>query len=407
MLNPQTLLVKRFLAGLITPIVLISNSTFALTSKTKHVIKGNAPYLTFDGEQKVDDTSELMWIAISDGEKVKKYGNDYDSSPSSPIVLPESVNNFEQIHTELSPYQTDKVSLLKIIKDKNYWKDVDGDEISDVIGGNFTQVIRNVDNVIVKRNDLINNCLAPYQITLESTSGQITTTYGEPNIGETFSGVVKQFYVKKSNIPELCWSQPNLSYEDRNAPAHIWQPDKGFKLQDINEPSANFPTTGQKGLFFDAYVTGATANDISYTKEPSDSAIDIKLKPTTNFVRVTLEGPSYGTSAQEAAKVKATIFKLYAKNYLIYSFKISHWYINGNNRAGGVNAYQAKAYCNSISTTNSIYRITSSRELTPDTEKLDVDEDKILQRSRRIGWGLWGEWGGSSYYGLPDMPVGS
>lgn len=125
-----------------------------------------------------------MWIAISDGEKVKKYGNDYDSSPSSPIVLPELVNHFEQIHTELSPYQTDKVSLLKIIKDKNYWKDVDGDEISDV------------DNVIVKRNDLINNCLAPYQITLESTSGQITTAYGKLNIGETFSGVVKQCYVK-------------------------------------------------------------------------------------------------------------------------------------------------------------------------------------------------------------------
>lgn len=212
---------------------------------------------------------------------------------------------------------------------------------------------------------------------------------------------------KKSNIPELCWSQLNLSYKDHNAPAHIWQPDKGFKLQDINEPSANFPTTGQKGFFFDAYVTGATANDVSYTKEPFDSAIDIKLKPTTNFVRVTLEEPSYGTSAQKAAKVKATIFKLYAKNYLIYSFKISHWYINGNNCAGRVNAYLANVYCNSISTTNSIYRITSSRELNPDTEKLDVDEDKILQRSHRIGWGLWGERGGSSYYGLPDMPVGS
>lgn len=52
MLNTQTLLIKRFLAGLITTIVVISNSTFALTSKTKHVIKGNTPYLTFDGEQK-------------------------------------------------------------------------------------------------------------------------------------------------------------------------------------------------------------------------------------------------------------------------------------------------------------------------------------------------------------------
>lgn len=70
-----------------------------------------------------------------------------------------------------------------------------------------------------------------------------------------------------------------------------------------------------------------------------------------------LDGADYGASTLEAAKVKATTFKLYAKSYLIYGVKISHWYINGNNQTGGVNLYQAAYYCKSISTGDSVYHV--------------------------------------------------
>lgn len=66
----------------------------------------------------------------------KKYGNDYELSTSLPIVLPNSLDKLEKILTKLSRYKGYKVSLLKIIKDKNYWKD----EYSDVSGSNYSQL---------------------------------------------------------------------------------------------------------------------------------------------------------------------------------------------------------------------------------------------------------------------------
>ncbi|MDF7668000.1 hypothetical protein PT273_09120 [Orbaceae bacterium ESL0727] len=381
----------------------------ALSVKTANAIQGTPPYLTFDGGvTKVTNVDELLAITLSDGTRYTPSTN--SSSASNPIVLPVAGQTLADVQMAI-PANLDSIALNSLISAPyNYWGDENGDgQGSNGITATGTVSIRVYDsnNKLLKRNDVLNRCNASYyRVVLNSTAGTLTTKYGSPR-NNNFTASNVTYYIKpRMDDPYACYAQPNLTYSggNYNGRADQWSETKGFILQDINNPSANFPTKGMNGLFFNLTLINAVVSDLSYEMQPTSSDINLTISGSGNVTKVTLVGPKDGDPVGLTSGSWKPTFTLYAtKNGTktkIYTFKISNWFIV----TPGSNYTYNGDFCKQRY--GGYYRIPEARELINGY----LWGSGIAQPDHYVRWigdGLFAEWGNMSSGYYPNMGLSS
>lgn len=399
--------------------LIISNSANSLTITTSAEIRGNAPYLTFDnGVTSINTMDPLLNITLSDGRSFSL--KDSLSTKNNPIQLPAGGEKLKNIKTEL-PSNKMKISLLDLISSKGYWGDDDGDNLY-TVSGNLTLTVKKANGEIVNDpEEFLNDaCNSPYQLSLTSDSGVLSTRYGFPN-SSNFIGHQALYYLipNKLTTPYFCFARPNLQYNDSapfrdfislSGPQSQWDDTKGFKLQNLYEPSTNFPTTASKGLYFYLTVAGVLSSEVSYSKSPKNSGISLNITTDNikeiNVAKVEFQGPGNGSSAAEAATATTpTTFTIYSdkdKKNVIYRFTISKWFIA---KPGYSDYASAKSYCENLG-----YQIPSIIELTNANgwEWQGGLPNQPNNYQRRIGPILFAEWGftDKNYYTNSDLEYG-
>lgn len=396
--NAKALLIGGVLLTAILPAEGAAQSAF-----TSQSIQGSAPYLTFDnGVTKATDTSSLLSIKLPNGTSYSKNNN--PSSPSNAIELPVTGQTIADVQM-LVPTTASSVNLNTLIGPPyNYWRDANGDGQGEN-GINATGVLsfqmKDSDGNTLNRSSNLDICLAYYSVTLSSTAGTLTTKYGNPN-STTYDAATVTYYIKPKQpvLPIVCYAQPNLQLNgDRgdsfDGPASQWNRNKGFKLQNINSPSSNFPTMGANNLFFNLTIAGGRWDTVSYDKSPTNSGIDLSITngKSINIAKITLKGPKYGDSSDTANKAVPTTFTIYSdtgKTNKIYSFTISKWFITKPGNGGGYN----DNYCRD--TYGGSYQIPSIADYTNSNYGSYWTGGLSGQGAnyqRRIGGGLMAEWG--------------
>lgn len=359
-----------------------------------------------------------MNITLYDG---RSYSiKDSLSTKSNPIRLPAGGEKLKNIKTQL-PLNKLKISLLDLISSKGYWKDNDGDKLY-TVSGNLTLTVKSADGEMVNNPEQLLNdaCNSPYQLSLTSDSGVLSTRYGLPN-SSNFIGNQAVYYLipNKVTTPYFCFARPNLKYNDSDpfpnftsmsGPTSEWDGTKGFKLQTLYQPSTNFPTTASKGLYFYLTVAGALSSELSYSKSPQNSGISLNITTDNikqiNVAKVEFQGPGNGSSTAEAATAKdPTTFTIYSdknKKNMIYRFTISKWFIA---KPGYIDYPSAKSYCENLG-----YKIASIIELTNANgwEWQGGLPNQPNNYQRRIGRTLFAEWGftDKNYYTNSDLEYG-
>ncbi len=388
----------------------ISSNAIALSAITVKTIQGSAPYLSFDRKgTKANSTEHLLSITLSDGRQYSIRNN--PSSENNPIELPAVDQKLKDIK-KFIPEGKSVVTLTDVVSTNKFWKDDDGDS-SISVTGNLTMTVQNVDGKIVNENTELNACYSPYKITLTSDSGILSTQYGKPRSTEFKGGSVSYYLTPKVAVPYACFAQPTLRYNGNvlvsyRGPVEQWDDDKGFKPQDINSPASNFPTIGAKGMYFDLTVAGASAKELTYSKWPTDSNIDLSIKQGSryNIARIELTGPSDSNKGQTSSVVP-TYFNIYsdkAKTNVIYRFMISKWFVAKPTYSGGLEA--AKAYCSSL---GNGYRLPHIVEMTNANNDIVAWAGGLSGQpnnfQRRIGGGFFAEWGytDNEYYVNSDF----
>lgn len=411
----------QFICWLLLAIIMLNNLANATLSATSaQSIQGSAPYLTFDkGKHKITNTDDLLWMSFNHDEKTIIYTKANNrSSASNPIEVPTAINSFKDIYlpipadTPLDYDDSQTITLDELVKPPySFWEDADQDGKGEngISGqGSLTLEIRDANGWSVKRSDPFVPCNSEYyQIKLNNTDSQINTQYGNPSSTNYDVGSII-FFIRHKPKPYACWVTPNLSanggYQNKsgyNGPNSQWDFNKGFFTQDLDHPEKNFPTTGSKGMFFNLTMAVSLANNISYSKQPSDSIISLNISQVSdnkNIAKIELIGPSDGSSAQ-MSKLIPTTFTIYSDNTKttpIYTFKINRWFIvrpNSDNTKGTTYA-EAEQYCKDLG-----YRVPNVLELTNANNKNSPVEWNIgLQNQpnnyqRIIGGGLLAEWG--------------
>lgn len=383
----------------------------SLSLYTIHVVEGSDPYFTLDnGKTKITNLSDLVSFSFKDDKGITYTLNKSTNTttPEKPFVLPpnsvKTFGDFDFLLIRGYPISQENYQNFRYVVHlhepyfNDYFRDDDGDEITDKWGALDLRIYRNIEAIhdSLKLSDELNPCEEFYEISVLVHSIHIFTKYGYPQ-DKGFESAASTFYVRREPPePLVCWATPNLVAQGRSSQ---WDDKKGFLLQDVNEPAKNFPTVGAHGLFFDLTIAGALSKDVSYTKQPSDSniSLDLSLKENENShlkkLNVKLVGPKDGVS-KTSASVKPTTFIIYAdteKKVPIYSFTISKWFILKPGLGEGYES--SEAYCNNIG-----YQIASVSDLTNANNNFYPRWDKGLpgqgnQYLRRIGGGLLAEWG--------------
>lgn len=372
-----------------------------LTSTTAYSIQGTAPYLTYDGGiTKVTTTDELLWIKLSDGTLYTKVHN--NSTASNPIVLPvegQTMANIDMlvpvstsVTSATDPTQT--ISLDALMKDPyHYWAD-DDDDGNISATGSLSVMIKDSLGRQIERSDILTNCFSPYQVTLTSTAGVLSTQYGIPNSSSFTEATTTYYIAPKSDAPYACYAQPNLTSSggSYDGPSEQWDATKGFKLQDITNSSSNFPTIGAKGFYFTLLLESAISNTVTYSKTPSTSPLGLSLTQSDNGVKVELTGPGDGSTKAQAMAFTPTEFTLKAGNTVLYTFKIQTWFIA--KRTDPISYSTAQTYCTDLG--YSLPTIANYTNANGDgwTGGLSGQDNRY---QRRIAGGLFAEWGSASF----------
>ena len=375
---------------------LLTFSSYALTSKTSNVIYGSAPYLTLDhGLTKVMTSEALLGITLENGQQYIAPGStanlypnaivDY-SSQSNPITLPNGSNQFSSVKT-LVPITGNnnypKINLSNLIGSPyNYWQDDDGDsDISatgsltvkwqDVVGNDITSVVKH------NPSQKLSACDAPYKLTVTATNGQLSTQYGHPK-SSTFRNGYHVYYLNPTiDRPNVCYAQPNLNGTGGDELSSQWNAMKGFKVQNINSPEVNFPTTGFNGAVFYLLLGGISPEQVisanGSTIYPTNGRSNVSLALSSTVtprwgsyssihkggdiaLRVELRGPTINSSNPQ---FNPSVFKIYSdssRRNILYTFKIQRWFIVKPYGFGG--RYRAEDYCAGFSG----YRLPSLRD---------------------------------------------
>lgn len=400
-----------------------SLSHASLSAISANKIEGNAPYFTTDeGKTKIIDSDGLLGIMLSDGKFIIPASNaaypeaiENTSTKENPIELVtvgETLNNVTMmipVDAETSQSKMmQTVDLRTLINEPyHYWHDVDGDLNADATGS-LTLEIEDSDGNKIKRSDELRICQSPYSVTLASTDAELSTQYGYPS-NSVFSASSVTYYIKpKITIPYACYAQPNLTVDSGSD--YQWDSQQGFKLQNLNTPSSNFPTIGASGLSFNLVFNEALNGTVSYTKTPAASNIALNITQNSHTLQIELTGPADGAT-EEQAEFLPTTFTVYLDNVSnkLYSFTIRQWFIAKPETAGSFEG--ARDYCSDLG-----YRLPSVAELTNAngygwTGGLDGQVNRYLRQisirdSSRItstnpfgiSGGLFSEWGAVYQY---------
>ncbi|MDF7671324.1 hypothetical protein PT276_09010 [Orbaceae bacterium ESL0721] len=375
-----------------------------MSANTTGIIEGHAPYLSFDnGVTKATNTDELLTIKLSNGVTYSQTNN--PSTADNPIELPVIGQTIADVQMFV-PSDVNSVNLNTLISDPyNYWYDSDGDSGVLATGSLQLQIVDEYGNVL-GRSDKLDSCTGAryYKVTLVSSAGGLKTEYGYP-ADTHYDGASAIYYIKPkvdpTVVPTACYAQPSLTFSstdpfgspqhsyDWDGPTNQWDSKKGFFLQDMHNPSSNFPTMGAYGLFFNLIIANPKG-EISYTKEPASSGIDLRLTTiTSNNIKIFLTGPRHGASAASAATAVPTTFTIKSGNTPVYSFRIGKWFIGSGNYDS---TYDAN-YCRN--TYGGGYRIPDTIEYSNGNGfnwwgGLSGQPDNY---QRRIGGGFNAEWG--------------
>ncbi|MWP60955.1 hypothetical protein [Gilliamella sp. Pas-s25] len=445
--------------------LMVSTKAIALSATTSNVIQGSAPYLTMDGGvTKAMSEEGLLGIKFPDGSVYIAPGANTDlypdarvdnSSLNSPITLPDEAKTFADIQT-LVPLTGNshypRIDLNNLIGDPyNYWGDAEGDGNASATGS-LTVAWKNADNkditaeIKANPNKLLTACDVPYQLTITATNGHLSTEYGVPQTS-TFNNISHTYYLGvKADKPSACYAYPNSQndgalFEILDGPN--WVRFAGFKVNDADKPSDNFPTTGANNLHFFLLLSGITPEQIiaaNGATVSAESGHGVTLSLSADQVNwnyrwagIDFDEESAAWNARPIAirsglKIKLTgptidsidkrfspsLFKLYADSShtkLLYSFKIERWYINNpiyyDDRHFPVyNAMtheQAIQFCQGL---GSHYRLPAVNDYTnnnslwlgwtgglPDLDSDFYQRRLSVKRGNRWVGGLFNEWG--------------
>ncbi|MWN32470.1 MULTISPECIES: hypothetical protein [unclassified Gilliamella] len=448
------------------PLLLLSytQGVQALSAQTSNVIRGSAPYFTFDGGvTKLTDTDSLLSIKLPDGRVYTRSTN--PSTPTNPIRLPNWRGTFNDIEMIVPPPRSNSISRSSItmndLVSQGYWGDDDGDGqgVGGVTAsGSISVEFRNRNGYTVHSALGPNLCSAPYKVTLTSSDGTLSTQYGVPR-SSSFSRATVDYYITPYEYTSICWARPNLLYGGatdidssdnyRHAgPFGMWNSSQGFYLQSTSPSSydGNFPTTGADGLYFDLEIpTGIDGSQLSWTVNTSGSLsatvswtrprygtftssdnrtieADKWITDKSKYVtRVTLHGPRASSSqigsSNPSPLTRPSLpqtFELVGRdrsgNDVRYGFVLKQWFVNRGNRQDTPSNHTA--WCNSLG-----YRMVRVRDLTnavcsgwnmnngyPCTGAVGATPSSGNNVYKRyIGAGLFTEWGHMRYYADADF----
>lgn len=398
---------------LMFPLMYAFNAQALTSNTTAQAINGSAPYLTFDnGQTKSDNTRALLWLRLNDGNQNIEYPAPPKDNNNNPVIItiPAAVNTFEDIQTVVSANTpivdgVQSIDFSTILQDpNNYARDDDGDVVVSATGKIAMTILDSTEQK-VKRTDTIDTCLAPYTINLKIDDSEIKTQYGIPD-STTYSKLEDNYYLGvDSNTIYTCFVQPlTRDPNNRLGEPGQWDDNKHvFYLQNINRPELNFPTTGSDSLYFKLIVAGLkNVNQLSYTKEPSNSNVDLVFEEENKIPKIKLKGPTSNSSSSTIRFVPTT-FTIYAdtaKTKPIYSFKLQHWFIPHTDIHGAAyienNHNNAVDYCSTLSG----YRLPDVAELS-NANAYGINghpNANSMYPVRQINGGLISEWGGDLRY---------
>ncbi|MWN31534.1 MULTISPECIES: hypothetical protein [unclassified Gilliamella] len=401
------------------PLVLLSytQGTQALMASTANTIEGSAPYLSFDGGiTKIEKSRDALWVSYEDnGKKVLYTPDNNPSSEDNPILLPETVKTFTDINMVIPkdiPILDDYNNQVNFSfsHDKGYFFDDDGDNIA--WGQGVMRLAFLIGEQTFRRSDFIDPCWDTYQVNISFDYAVVYSDYGIPN-QNMYDNDRVSYYVKPTvSHPYSCWLFPSGHYgilvED-NVTGHwagnYMQP-KGYLVQDINQPSTNFPTGGSNAFDFVLTFTGANFDDLSFSKQPADSKVNLSFEQVSNSmtgqyiknkVKVNLLGPVIGQADISFTPTTFTIFADKAQTIPIYRFRLNHWFVVTNDQVAR-NFTKTKEYCESLG-----YRLPTVSELT-NYKAPDIGWDHgyppnmNMYPVKQIGGGLISEWGTLGFY---------
>ncbi|OCG38295.1 MULTISPECIES: hypothetical protein [unclassified Gilliamella] len=406
-------------------LLLPANSAIALSATTNKVIRGSAPYLTFDGgATKITSVEGLLGIKLPNSSYIPPginsalYPNAQvdTSNADNPIEMPNITDTFADIQTIVPVSNYPEVSLTNLVN--AYGRDDDGDG-SISASGQLTikwqdKNGKDITNEVKKQpNKPFNICNAPYKLTLTATDTRLQTTYGIPGESQ-FSGASHSYYIKPNiNKPLVCYAQPNLNHGTNQyaGPEEQWDQNYGFKVQDLGNASKNFPTTGANNLYFKLMLEGMTARQMiaingNKVNPVSGTGITLSLSAENNalegnIVRITLKGPTQNSMNKTFHPARFELYSDTAKKNLIYQFKIDRWFIVKPGDTGQ-NYNNALSFCEKLSSPQT-YFVPAAQDYTnangngwnlgvPGQGNTYQRRISYWNSSRWVG-GLFNEWG--------------
>lgn len=415
-LSPQWLSKLPFVC--IPLLSLYSFNTHGLSAHTAQTIQGSAPYLTFDdGKTRANTAKSLLFIKLSDGTTFTPENN---TSTTEPIKLPKGGETFENINMVLDKSEYSH-TLSDLVSKNRYWRDDDGDGENFLENNALTKGLNVTGNISLKitdkynkevtsRNTVLDICNAPYKLVLTSSSGTISTKYGDPN-SSLFANDSATYYVNPKSDPIICYARPslNLSEAPYAGPEWEWQPKNGFLIN--SNYNLNFPTTGANGMYFDLEIGGSfPLTWPTVTKDGITATItQTPDVPAGTRVRVTLTGPvatknQIGSDLPGAAglpgfrEMELVGVNDKGKEVVKYGFRIKQWFVNRGGKTA--NFAEAESWCRSLG-----YRLPRVKDLTnancvpaPDSHfctgaegATPLSDGNYYQR--RINAGFFSEWG--------------
>lgn len=415
---------------------------------TSQKIQGELPHLTFNnGLTKEYGSSALGLLIVKVSNGTSYIPSEHEAYPDAvvdtssvddPIML-EATDTFESIETFVALPSQNNNNYPKMEFDQlmiapyEVWQDDDGDKVVPLatqpanLKGNLTVNWKDglgrdiTDSVKSNPKQVLSGCDAPYALTVELHKGEVRTQYGDPSKLTIDNKSHTYYFYPKVTEPYVCYAQPNLDLGNGvyAGPAEQWDPLKGFKLQDINRPESNFPTTGSNNLYFKIRVEGITSEEFirangATVHSDDGTGVNLELTPENNkakghITRVKLKGPNKANNGGEFAPSTFNFYADGGKSKLLYNFKIGRWYIGDTS----FNTYgTSRNICNGLQPTGS-YRIPNIRDYTnantqegyypPVPGKSMYYERKISywhDTERIMVGGLVSEWGNlsSNYY---------
>ncbi|MDF7670290.1 hypothetical protein PT276_03570 [Orbaceae bacterium ESL0721] len=410
-INSFTVIKKQLTSFTVATTFLLSLPlTFSVHAKmTTSAETSTSPALTLSKNSLNADTKKVSnssaGIRLSDGTLLTE-GNNTTSSNNPLEIEEETIANIEI----LVPNSDEPIALKKLLTTPYKYQQSDDTTVTRTLMVNISDSDGNK-----LKSDTIDGC-KHYIITLiDLDNNRYTQKRDTPYIATTYYLKPKQ---SNQGKPHACYAKPNMIYSGNNSsnfknrvngPTSQWNSTNGFILQDLNNPSSNFPTVGAHGLFFNLSFINADAKTVQYEKIPANSGIDLSINNIDDqMVKVMLTGPRNGATVSTASTAVPTLFTIKAGDTPIYTFKISKWFITLADSA----VYYDEPYNNCQNLYGSSYRIPIVNEY---TNANNSDYYKHTDWSgglpgqpnnyqRRIGGGLFSEWGdvGSGVEGLYD-----